>query len=243
MINDVIDNQIGETVEKIRKGEIDINTREIFFSSLIKGLIYDLNGKIKVRNISVPHIILHTGDDRMWIEERGYDNSIEPAQISNESSIYNIIPRCNVNLANIDLDAAQLTNPYSIGNFQYEDENIFCSFSSEFRRMPIKISVELSYFTDSYTDMLELIQHVIANMSFVRTFDIVYMGQKIKCSYKIPDSFSDEHTMELDGTNMDNKSHKMSMSIEVESNMPIFNNRTVMQSSKIICDTESNIKV
>lgn len=227
----------------IRIGVLDINVQELFFSTLIKGLLYNLNQSIKIRNEYVPHIILHTGDDKMWLETKGYDASIEPFKISNENNVYNIIPRCNVNLSNIDLDASQLTNPYSIGSFQYEDEEGVYTLSGEFRRMPVKLSVELKYSVESYTDMLELIQYIISNLSFIRTYDIVYLGQKIKCSYKIPDSFSEEHTMEIDGALSEDRNHTLALSLEIESNIPVFNNKTVMSSDCVITKHTSYINI
>lgn len=198
---------------------------------IIKGLLYNLNKDIKVRNISVPHFILHTGDDRMWLEAKGYDASIEPLDISNENSIYSIIPKCIVTPGSIDLDIAQLSAPYSQGFLQYEckdgeNDGIY-TLSGEFRRMPIKLNVDLKYYTNSYSDMLELIQYIISCLSFVNTFDVMYMGQKVKCSYKIPESFSEEHTMEIDGALSDNREHSLNISIELETNMPVFNNRTI----------------
>lgn len=226
--------------DKIRKGSLDINVQELFFSTLIKGLLYNLNKEIKVRGNIVPHFILHTGDDRMWLETKGYNASIEPLQISNENAVYSIIPKCLVTPGSIDLDGGQLTSPYSIGSLVYSNDEGTYTFSGEFRRIPLKLSVDLKYYTDSFTDMLELIQYVISNLSFVRTYDIVYMGQKIKCSYKIPESFSDEHTMDLDGAVSDNREHNLSLSVEVETNMPIFNNRTIMP-AKIITKPIANI--
>jgi hypothetical protein len=224
--------------EKIRKGVLDINVQELFFSVLIKGLLYKLNKEIKIRGIYVPHMILHTGDDKMWIETKGYDASIEPLQISNEQNIYSVIPKCLVTTSNIDLDVSQLTSPYSIGNLQYcedkdEETKGIYSLVGEFRRIPVKIGIELKYYTESFTDMLELIQSTIANLSFIRTFDIVYMGQKIKCSYKIPESFGEEHTMDIDGALQDNRNHSLSLSIEVESCLPVFNQKTIMPMSVI----------
>lgn len=226
--------------DKIRKGSLDINVQELFFSTLIKGLLYNLNKEIKVRGNIVPHFILHTGDDQMWLETKGYNASIEPLQISNENAVYSIIPKCLVTPGSIDLDGGQLTSPYSIGSLVYSNDEGTYTFSGEFRRIPLKLSVDLKYYTDSFTDMLELIQYVISNLSFVRTYDIVYMGQKIKCSYKIPESFSDEHTMDLDGAVSDNREHNLSLSVEVETNMPIFNNRTIMP-AKIITKPIANI--
>lgn len=228
-------NNTSEIINKMINGDIDVNSQELFVSKLIKGLLYNLNNQIKVRGKFVPHYILHTGDDRMYLEARGYDYSIEPVNVSNEkNTVYDIIPKCIVNPAGIDLDLGQLTSPYSIGGLQYEDENGLYALKGEFRRIPVKISVELKYYTDSFTDMLEIIQYIISNFAFIRTYDIMYMGQKIKCSYKIPESFSDEHTMDIDGAYGDNRDHSMSLSIEVEGNMPVFNNRTIVDATKII---------
>lgn len=233
---------ITNIVNLIRNGSLDINVQDLFLSKMIKGLLYNLNGDIKVRGINVPHYIMNTGDDRMFIEARGYDNAIEPLQISNEQhTIYDIIPKCIVNPTGIDLDISQLTSPYSIGNIQYEHESGLYMLKGEFRRIPVKTTVELKYHTDSYTDMLELIQYIISNLAFIRTFDIMYMGQKIKCSYRIPESFSDEHTMELDGSYTDIREHVMSLSIEVEGSMPIFNNKTIMSATNIITKTSNTI--
>lgn len=223
MRNDKIDSILN----KIYSGELNINGQESFIGTIIKGLLYNLNKEIKIRNTSVPHYILHTGDDRLWIENKDYNASIEPLTISNENSIYDVIPKCLVSPSNIDLDVAQLTSPYIQGLLQYETEDDIIVLSGEFRRMPIKIGIELQYYTSSYTDMLELIQYIITCLAFIRTFDIMYMGQKIKCSYKIPDSFGEEHLMELDGALSDSKEHKLNLSIEVETNMPIFDNRTI----------------
>lgn len=231
---------ISKITSDIRNGVIDVNTQENFMSILIKGLLYNLNGCIKVRNNPVPHFILHTGDDRMWIENKGYDASIEPLDISNEDAVYSIMPKCIVTPSAINLDSGQLTSPYSLGSLQYIDDDGIYTLSGEFRRIPIKLSVDLKYYTDSYTDMLEVIQYIISNIAFIRTYDIMYMGQKIKCSYKIPDNFDEEHSMDIDGAMSDNRSHSLSLSIELETNMPIFNNKTIME-NKVIAKTVVNI--
>jgi hypothetical protein len=238
----MIMSSVVNIVNDIRNGIIDVNIQENFMSILIKGLLYNLTGCIKVRNNPVPHFILHTGDDRMWLETKGYDASVEPLTISNENAVYSIMPKCIVNPNGIDLDINQLTSPYSLGTLQYSDPEVgTIMLSGEFRRVPIKISIDLKYFTESYTDMLELIQYVISNLAFIRTYDIIYMGQKIKCSYKIPESFSDEHTMDIDGAMSESRDHNINFSIEVETNMPVFNNKTIMSTDKIIVTPVSNV--
>ena len=203
----------------------------------------NLRNCIKIRGEGVPHIITHMGDDRMWLDARGYDNSIEPLQISNENSIYNITPRCNVTPGGITLDVGQLTNPYSIGQCQVNTKYGAYTLKGEFRRVTVKMGVELKYQTDSHTDLMEAVQYVVSNLAFVRTYDIMYMGQKIKCSYKIPDSFDGEYPMDLDGGFSDGREHTMTLSIEVETNMPIFSNKTMVLADKIITKTQSNVMI
>lgn len=230
-------------VEKIRKGEIDINNQELFFSTLIKGLILKLNEDISIRNIPVPHIIIHTGSDALYLEKKGQDHSIEPLSISNENYIYNISPRCIVKPGGIDLLSDQLTNPYSLGQLQYDDGESLYQLKAEFRRFPIKLGVELKYYTDSYRDMLELVQQILTKLAFIKTYNITYLGQSICCSYKLPDSFSDEHLTDLDGNTADDKSHTLSISIEVESNLPIYSAPTIMGLSHTIKRISINNKI
>jgi hypothetical protein len=219
-----------DVINDIKTGKIDINNQELFFSILIKGLMLSLNRDISIRNIPVPHIIVHTGNDIIYLENKGQDHSIEPLSISNEDYIYNITPRCVVTPGGVSIVPDQLTNPYILGKLQYESKENIYNFVAEFRRMPIKLEVELKYFTDSYRDMLELVQQIITKLSFIRTFNITYMGQVIKCSYKIPEAFSGEHLTDLDGSTSDDKSQKLTLSLEIESNIPVYSPETIMRS-------------
>ena len=234
---------VNTIVEKIRKGEIDINNQELFFSTLIKGLILKLNQDISIRNIPVPHVIVHTGSDALYLERKGHNQSIEPTEISNEDYIYSIIPRCVVNPGGIDLVADQLTNPYSLGQIQYDSGDNLYNLCGEFRRLPLKLSVELKYYTDSYRDLLELIQQTLTNLAFIRTYHITYMGQQIICSYKIPEAFSGEHLTEMDGKTQDDKYHTLPLTIEVETNLPVFEKRTIMSADSYIGRYKHNLYV
>ena len=219
----------NKIIEMARRGEIDINNRELFFSALIKGLLDKLDDKISIRNNPVPHFIIHTGDDTMYLNAKGYNNKYEVLNISTDE-IYNIIPRCIVAPGSIDLSPDQLSSPYTQGTLQFEYDDMLYSLSGEFRRMPIKLSCEIKYYIDSYKDMLALIQQAVSKLAFIQTFNITYMGQLIKCSYKIPDSFGEEHTMDIDGSTTDSKLKTLTLSLEVESVFPVWNERTIVSS-------------
>lgn len=225
----------------IRRGEIDINNQSLFFSIIVKGLMRKLQDDLTIRNITIPHIILNTGDDLMYLELKGHDQSKEPYEITNEDYVYNIIPRCIVNPKGINLIPDQLTTPYSRGILQYENEDSINTYNAEFRRMPLTMSIEMTYFVDAYTDLLELIQKLISKLSFIQTYYVTYMGQSILCSYRIPESLEGDFSITLDGSYSDNKSRKLSINIELETNFPIFNNRSIIQADNIIKKTDFDI--
>ena len=212
-------------IQDIRSGKIDINNQELFFSILIKGLMSKLDDNIKIRGIEIPHIILHTGDSTLHQFESNKNHSDD---ISSMEEIYNIIPRCIVDINNIDLSVDQLSSPYSMGLIQYECEDGIYSFMGEFRRYPMKLNCELKYYVDSYTDMLALFQQIITKLSFIQTYNISYMGQTIVNSYKTPDSFDGEHLMEIDGTTTDSKYKTVSCSIEIETTLPVWDHKTLV---------------
>jgi hypothetical protein len=220
---------MDSSILKLRTGELDCNNQQLFFSHLIKGLMVDLRSFMKIRNIPVPHMIMNTGDDTMWLLEKDYDYSKEPCEVTNEQYIYNTVPRCTITIGSLDMVPDQLTNPYTRGTFQYETDEKLYTLSAEFRRLPVKVSVNLKYILDTFRDVLELMQHVCTKLTFIRTFNIVYLGQVITCTYKIPDSFEDQHLTEIRGDTSDTRKRTVEIQLEVESSLPVFEPRTIME--------------
>lgn len=223
-----------DTKLNIIEGNLDINAQEIFFGALIKGLLWNLNDIVKVRGIDIPHIIVNTGDDKMYLAVKGQDLSIEPGEVSNENYVTNIIPRCIVTPGAINLLLDQLSNPYTRGTYNITDGTDQSAYNSEFRRMPFKFSFSLKYYFDSFTDALEAVQSVISNFAVVKTYSFIYMGQKINCSYTIGDGYNVEKMLEFDGLSAEAKYKTFEFDIEVESNFPIFYNRTTIENTEYI---------
>lgn len=225
-----------EIITKIRREEIDINDQSLFFPIVIKGLILKLNEQIKIRNKKVPHYIIHTGDDTMYLNVKGQNSSIEPLEISNEDYVYSSVPRCLVTTEGINIETDQLTCPYTRGIMQYESDDSIYTISGEFRRIPIKLTVNCKYYVDSWGDLLELTQQIISKLAFIQTYKVSYLGQSITCSYIIPTSIDNEYTTELDGTTQDNKLRTTELSLEIETNFPVWEPRTMIMTDDYISE-------
>lgn len=220
--------------EDIRRGIVDINNQQLFFSIVAKGFIYKLNQRLKLRGINIPHYILNTGDDIMYLEVKGQDHSIEPVEISNEDFVYSQVPRCMIQPTGINVQMDQLSNPYSHGKFEIEHNDMIYSFRAEFRRIPVTYGFSLKYYLDNFTDSLDVIQQIITNLSFVNLFKVLYLGQQINCSYQIPDSYQTEYMMEFDGITTDSKYRTISLELEVTTNIPVIHEETIIPSNMII---------
>ena len=96
------------------------------------------------------------------------------------------------------------------------------------------MTYDLTYLMDSYTDTMELTQQIITKLSFVRMFYITYMGQLIGCSYTLPESYDEESVIDFDEASTDDRRHKINISIEVETNIPIYDPLTVMAADNYI---------
>lgn len=226
---------------KIVKGEIDINNTELFVSSLLKALIYKLNEDIVMRNKTLEHFILNTGDDIMYLERKGYDHSKEPQEVTNENYIYNTVPRCIVNMDSINILDDQLTSPYTRGYFDLTYEDNTYGFNAEYRRMPMKLSVSLKYYLDSFTDALEVTQQIITKLLFIQNYKFSYMGQTMAATYKVPTDMTIDKNITFDGGTTDSKLRTIELELEVETNMPVYNPLTAIKNDNYISKLQGNI--
>ena len=225
----------------VRSGVLDINNQDLFFELVAKALLYDLNKKLSLRGKGIPHYILNTGDDIMYLEVKGQDHSIErPAQngvmpeVSNENYIYSIVPRCMVKPNGLNVPTDQLTSPYSYGNFEMENDDMIYTFHAEFRRMPVTIEYSLKYYLDSYTDAMSVIQQILTKLAFINNFQFSYLGNNIKATYKIPEAAETEYQMEFEGGTTDNRNRTIALDIQVDTNLPVVYAGTVIPGDKFI---------
>ena len=231
-----------EILEKILRGEILVNNQELFFNALFKGFLFDIRSKVIVRGKEVPHIVLNTGDDTMFLEVKGQDFSIEPQEVSNENYVYNKVPRANVQFNGVNILTDQLTSPFTRGDFTLVHDGQAYGATAEFRRFPIKVDATVKYYFDNFTDVMEATQSIISSLCFINDFTISYMGQTITSTYHCPDSIDNNLMLEFDGITTDSKNRTIEMTYEIESNLPVFMPRTVILASDYITTSSAALK-
>jgi hypothetical protein len=78
-------------------------------------------------------------------------------------------------------------------------------------------------------------------MLFIRTFKFEYLGQTIQASYKVPTAYSHDKNITFDGGTTEQKLRTIEISLDVETNIPVFDERTAIDLDNSIKSLNVNI--
>lgn len=220
---------------------VDINLTEPFFNYLIRAVVAELSSvthtKIGTNEVDVPFVFM--GDDEMWCMAKGHDVN-DP--LSNESWIYQQVPRCMVKLGSISIPGDQLSSPYTRGYVSVDDSESSMMFTGQFRRMPIQTSLNLNFALPSITSSFYLLQSLCTTIPLTRYTSFVYMGQVIDVRIYLPLEQSVTIDSDLDGTSTSTRNKSVSVDVTVESNLPIYFSET-LEPVKHIASTNASTKL
>lgn len=207
------------------------NRDERFLSILIKGTIAYLNRHIKIYDKGINHFIFNTGSSYMYVESNGYEFSWN--ETSGEDSMYMDLPRCVVQLGNIEVPQEELSQPFARGNYERNDDGQIKGFNAEIKRIPIELTLELNYMFSNFNEGIIVMQELFDELIFQRYFNIVYLGQIIQCSIE----FSSSYEIQLNKIDLgaaDTTTRNLPISIKICTNYPVINERTEISTSQII---------
>lgn len=243
-------------MENITIGEIDVWKKpwdnektdnlyerdERFFAILVKGVLAFLNRNIILNGKSIPHFIFNTGSSYMYVEQNDYEFSM--CETTGEDQMYMKMPRCICNIGDISFPQDELTNPYVRGVYERTSSisNKIESFSAELRRLPIEMTISLQYVLSTTNEALILTQEYIDKIIFQRYFNIVYLGQLVKCSIEFPQNLKIEFN-KIDMASPDIKQKTISIDLKINTNYPIIDMNTEHNATKTISGFEYNTEI
>lgn len=212
------------------------NRDERFFALVIKGVLSWLNNNLVMYGKPIRHFILNTGSSYLYIEKNGYD--YEWCETSGEDMIYMETPRCTVSIGNFSIPTEELTAPYIRGEYERisnreDDKGQICSYTSEMQRLPLEMTLSLKYSFSTFNEAIIFVQELFENVLFQQYFDIIYLGQIVKCAIEI-NADTNIQLKELDLTSRESNNRTMEFDIKVTTNLPIINTATEDRTDKII---------
>lgn len=207
------------------------NRDERFFSIVIKGLLSWLNRNIVLYNKSINHFIFNTGSSYLYMESNGYEFNL--SETTGEDTMYMTLPRCLVEISDINFPMEELTSPYARGNYERRNGNMLCGYNAEIRRLPIELDLNLKYYLSNFNETIILLQELIDKIIFQKYYKINYLGQVIQCSIEFPGNTTPELN-KIDMTSPDPNQRNITLSIKICTNYPIINERTEIPTDKVI---------
>ena len=207
------------------------NRDERFFSIIMKGLISWLNRNILMYNKSINHFVFNTGSSYLYVESNGYEYNV--SEVTGEDSMYMQLPRCIIEINSVHVPMEELTSPFSRGNYERRDGNLIRGYNAEIQRLPLEISIKLSYYLGTFNESLILLQEIIDKIVFQQYFNVTYLGNIIQCSIQFQ---ADAQTQinKIDMTSPDPNQRLIELEITVDTNYPVINERSEIPTDKVI---------
>lgn len=216
---------------------------ERFFSILIKGCLNWLNHHIFMYDEIINHFILNTGSAYMYVESDGYE--FKWSETTGEDKIYMHLPRCVVEINDVNIPLEELTNPFVRGIYERKSSitNEYKGYNAEIRRLPIELNMTLHYVLGTFNESIILLQEILDMLVFQKYYMITYLGQKIQCSIEFPTSNQiNVNKIDFDSTT-DPTVKNMDLQIKIESYYPIINPNTEIENTSLIKQSEYNINI
>ena len=207
------------------------NRDERFFSIIIKGLLSWLNRNIVLYNKSINHFIFNTGSSYLYMESNGYEYKV--AETTGEDTMYMKLPRCIVEISDINIPTEELSAPFSRGTYERISGNQLQGFNSEIRRLPIEITINMKYYLSNFNETIILLQELIDTLVFQRYFNVTYLGKVVQCSIEFPANYNPELN-KIDMSSPEPTQRNLTLDIKLCTNYPLIDTRTEIPTDKVI---------
>lgn len=204
---------------------------ERFFSIVIKGALSWLNRNIVMYNKPINHFIFNTGSSYMYIESNGYEFSWN--ETTGEDQMYMHLPRCIVELQDINFPMDELTQGYSRGIFERQNNNFIQTYSAEFKRIPIELNLNLKYVFSNFNESIVVLQELMDKIIFQKYYSISYLGKVIQCSIEFPGSLNPELN-KIDMSSPETNQKNLVISVKICTNYPLINDKSASKVDKVI---------
>lgn len=215
----------------IEKFDDLFNRDERYFAVLLKGVLAWFNENIIMYNKPIKHFIFTTGSSYMYIESNGYD--FKWNETTGEDWMYMELPRCVIEMNSLRVPTEELSSPYARGTYERQNGNAIQSFNAQIRRLPIELDLTFRYYFSNFNEYIVFLQEALDKLLFQKFFRIAYLGESIRCSIEMPQDFNVQINP-IDMTSTDPRQRTIELSIKINSNYPLVDEKTEIPVDRVI---------
>jgi len=216
------------------------NRDERFFSILVKGTLSWLTSNIVLYNKPINHFIFNTGSSYLYVESNGYSFSM--TETSGEDQMYMKMPRCVIEIGDINIPTEELSAPYVRGVYERRDGNEIKGYNGQMRRMPIEMSMTARYVLSNFNESMILVQEIIDKVAWQQYFNIIYLGQVINCSIELDNNYQIQ-VNKIDMTDPTTNQKNIEIQYKICSNYPRIDESTEVENKQLISSFNTNLNI
>ena len=239
-MNNVFNRETQPWIRPWNKEKFDdlYNRDERFFAIIVKGLLSWLNRNIVLYNKPINHFIFNTGSSYLYMESNGYEYNL--SETTGEDTIYMKLPRCLIEIADINIPMEELSSPFARGYYERHNGNMISGYNAELRRLPIELNINMKYYLSNFNETLILLQELIDKLVFQKYFNVTYLGEVLQCSIEFPTNMNPEIN-KIDMSSPEPNQRNLTLNIKICTNYPLIDVRTEIPTDKVISEFNYNI--
>jgi hypothetical protein len=229
-----------------------LNTDDIFMRNLTIALLDLLNGTMsinlarndEVETFNVP-FLYNYGTDEGFLKDF-YVGLPDDCQIPVAEGTYDIIPRGIVTLNSFQVKTSDITNKFVRGSFTapergQSDQNILTGYSAMLYSLPISAKFDVKIICDNLNKAFKIAERMLEVNYSNRVMYFQYQGVRIPAQFQFPstENFADGKKYTFNYS--DNNKINVTMSIDVETYFPSFEQSSKRKASNFMGNVNLNI--
>ncbi len=206
------------------------NKDDVFFRNVTVGLLDLLNKKVVVKyvvsddetkEIPIP-FFYNMGGDSQFLQDF-YAGSEDPDCFVTEGNI-DPVPRGIVDLENMVIDSASLTNKFVRGSYVRNIKGEVKTFSAFLLQVPLNLTFKIEIVCDNKLEAFKITEQLIHVFYKANKYSIAFAGFRVPCLT----GFSEDYTVvkPLEFSYDDDENPKLEFTIEVETYQPVIDEST-----------------
>ena len=220
-----------------------LNTDDIFLRNLTIALLDLLNGSMNITLARADHketfavpFLYNFGTDEGFLKDF-YIGLPDNCQIPVAEGTYDIIPRGIVTLNSFQVKSSDITNRFVRGQYSElergdNDQNVLTGYSAQLYSLPMSVKFDVKILCDNLNKAFKISERMLDINYANRVMYFQYNGVRIPAQFQFPTNETVDKLYKF--TMADNNKITVSLSIDVETYFPSFEQSSKRKSTNVI---------
>lgn len=220
-----------------------LNTDDIFLRNLSIALLDLLNSEMEFtlargdhkESVKVP-FYYNYGTDEGFLKDF-YIGLPDNCKVPVPEGTYDTIPRGIITINTFSVTSSDLTNKFVRGNFTEtergeNDKNVLTGYSAQLFSLPMNVKFDIKIVSDNLNKTFKIAENMLKLNYANRVMYFQYGGIRVPAQFKFPEAETTDKQYKF--TLVDNNKINLSLSVDVETYLPSFEQTSKRKASNVM---------